>query len=90
MIVEKDVPILMADGVVLRANVFRPEGIGPFPVIMSLGIYSKDIHFADGYAPQWGVLTRLTRAWRRRAAAAAGCAGKCQTPSVSCRMASRW
>jgi predicted acyl esterase len=59
MIVEKDVAIPMADGIVLRANVFRPEGPGPFPVIMSLGIYGKDIHFADGYAPQWEVLTRL-------------------------------
>ena len=59
MIVERDVAIPMADGVVLRANVFRPEGPGPFPVIMSMGIYGKDIHFADGYTPQWQVLTKL-------------------------------
>ncbi|WP_203075260.1 CocE/NonD family hydrolase [Falsiroseomonas ponticola] len=59
MIVERDVAIPMADGVVLRANVFRPEGPGPFPVIMSMGIYGKDIHFADGYTPQWAVLTKL-------------------------------
>jgi predicted acyl esterase len=59
MIVERDIGIPVSDGVVLRANVFRPQGAGPFPVIMSLGIYGKDIHFADGYAPQWKVLTGL-------------------------------
>jgi predicted acyl esterase len=59
MIVERDVPIPMADGVVLRANVFRPDGQGPFPVVMSMGIYGKDIHFADGYAAQWQVLTKI-------------------------------
>jgi hypothetical protein len=59
VIVEKDVPVPVGDGLVLRANVFRPQGPGPFPVVMSLGIYGKDIHFADGYAPQWAVLTRL-------------------------------
>ncbi|MGF6905308.1 CocE/NonD family hydrolase [Paraburkholderia sp. GAS348] len=53
MIIEWDVPIRMADGVVLRADIFRPEKEGRFPVLMSLGPYAKMLHFADGYTTAW-------------------------------------
>ena len=53
MLYEKDQPIPMDDGVVLRANVFRPEGEGRFPVVMAQGIYGKDVHFADGFPTQF-------------------------------------
>ena len=53
MRVEKNVEIPVGDGHVLKANVYRPDREGRFPVLMSLGIYGKDIHFADGYKPQW-------------------------------------
>ena len=53
---EKDVPIAMADGVVLRANVFRPDAEGRFPVVMCMGIYGKDEHFEDAYTAQWNTL----------------------------------
>ncbi len=53
MLVELDVAIPMDDGVVLRANVFRPEGAGRFPVIMAQGIYGKDVHFADAFPKQF-------------------------------------
>jgi len=56
MRVEKDVPIAMRDGNVLRANVFRPEAEGRFPVILAHGVYGKDIHFEDGFKPQWDKL----------------------------------
>lgn len=59
MIVEKNVAVPVGDGTVLRANVFRPQDDGRHPVIMTLGIYGKDVHFADGYAGQWEVLKRL-------------------------------
>lgn len=39
---EHDVPIAMRDGVTLRANVYKPEGEGPFPVLMSAHPYGKD------------------------------------------------
>ena len=45
LIVEKDVPIKVRDGAVLRADVFRPGGVDTFPAIMTLGPYPKDIHF---------------------------------------------
>ncbi|MGZ5999260.1 MAG: CocE/NonD family hydrolase, partial [Rhizomicrobium sp.] len=59
MIVEKDVTIPVNDGHRLRANVYRPPGNGRFPVLMSLGIYGKDVHLADAYQPQWEKLKTL-------------------------------
>jgi predicted acyl esterase len=59
MLFEKDVPIAMSDGVVLRANVFRPVAAGRYPVVMALGIYGKDEHFEDAFNPQWKVLTQI-------------------------------
>ena len=45
MLVEWDVPITMDDGVVLRANVFRPDDDAPHPVLLSYGPYGKDLAF---------------------------------------------
>ena len=59
MLFEKDVPIAMSDGAVLRANVFRPVAPGRYPVVMALGIYGKDEHFEDAFNPQWKVLTQI-------------------------------
>lgn len=47
MVVEKDLPVTTRDGTVLRADVFRPDGPGPFPALLVHGPYGKDIHFAD-------------------------------------------
>lgn len=47
MIFERDVEIAMRDGQALRANVYRPVVGGAYPVIMSLGPYGKDRHWAD-------------------------------------------
>ncbi|KRF68277.1 acyl esterase [Bacillus sp. Soil768D1] len=42
MIMEKDVPIKMRDGVTIYVNVFRPNKPGKFPVVMSMDPYNKD------------------------------------------------
>lgn len=42
MIMEKDVPIKMRDGVTIYVNIFRPDKPGKFPVIMSMDPYNKD------------------------------------------------
>ena len=42
VIVDRDVPIRLRDGVRLRANVYRPDAEGRFPVIMSAHPYDKD------------------------------------------------
>ncbi|MGH9089055.1 MAG: CocE/NonD family hydrolase, partial [Acidimicrobiales bacterium] len=48
MAIERDVAIPMDDGVVLRADVFRPVSGGPWPVIMSLGPYGTSLPFSEG------------------------------------------
>lgn len=56
---EKNVSIPMNDGVVLKANVFRPNAAGRFPVIVAMSPYGKDVHFKDAYKPQWDELIHL-------------------------------
>jgi predicted acyl esterase len=51
--VDWDVPIEMDDGLVLRADVFRPEQDGRYPVILSYGPYAKGLAFQDGYPSAW-------------------------------------
>jgi putative CocE/NonD family hydrolase len=41
--VEFDVPAFMRDGTVLRANVYRPAGRGPWPVLLTRTPYTKDL-----------------------------------------------
>jgi putative CocE/NonD family hydrolase len=53
MRIDWDVPIPMEDGIVLRADVFRPIDEGRYPVILSYGPYAKGLAFQEGYAPQW-------------------------------------
>src|SRR5262245_29121594 len=48
-----NVPIAMDDGVVLRADVFRPVAEGRYPVILSYGPYAKGLAFQDGYPSAW-------------------------------------
>src|SRR5215212_144553 len=53
MRIDWDVPITMDDGLVLRADVFRPVAEGRFPVILSYGPYAKGLAFQDGYPSAW-------------------------------------
>jgi predicted acyl esterase len=53
MRIDWDVPITVDDGLVLRADVFRPPGPGQVPVILSYGPYGKWLHFEDLYTDQW-------------------------------------
>lgn len=39
--IEADVPARMRDGTVLRADVYRPSGTGPWPVLLSRLPYGK-------------------------------------------------
>jgi predicted acyl esterase len=56
MKIEWDVPIAMDDGVVLRADVFRPPGAAPHPVILSYGPYAKGLSFQAGYPSAWNAM----------------------------------
>jgi len=42
IIMEKDVPITMRDGITIYVNIFRPDRPGKFPVVMSMDPYNKD------------------------------------------------
>jgi len=53
MRIDWDVPITMDDGLVLRADVFRPVKDGKFPVILTYGPYAKNLAFQDGYPSAW-------------------------------------
>jgi uncharacterized protein len=56
--IDWDAPIAMDDGVVLRADVFRPPGDGQHPVILSYGPYAKGLAFQEGYKGNWARLTK--------------------------------
>ena len=59
LVFDRDVAIEMADGTVLRANVFRPVQEGRYPVLMAMGAYGKDVHFEDAFHPQWNTLLQI-------------------------------
>src|SRR5215217_3918254 len=52
-----DVPIAMPDGIVLRADLFRPILDGKYPVILSYGPYAKGLAFSEGFPAGWQRLT---------------------------------
>jgi predicted acyl esterase len=58
MQIDWDAPITTDDGVVLRADVFRPIGDGKYPVILSYGPYAKGLEFKEGYKGNWARLTK--------------------------------
>ena len=53
MRIDWDVPIPMDDGIVLRADIFRPASEGRFAVLLSYGPYAKGLAFQDGYPSAW-------------------------------------
>lgn len=53
MRVDRDVPITVDDGNVLRADVFRPAAEGRYPVLLTIGPYAKGLAFQDGYPSAW-------------------------------------
>ncbi|MEU4519946.1 CocE/NonD family hydrolase [Amycolatopsis sp. NPDC024027] len=57
MTIEWDVPIPVDDGVVLRADVFRPSAPGAYPVILSCGPYGKGRPFQELMPPAWHKMT---------------------------------
>jgi len=58
MQIDWDAAIKMDDGVVLRADVYRPPGQEKHPVILSYGPYAKGLSFQQGYKGNWARLTK--------------------------------
>ncbi|MDQ0142077.1 CocE/NonD family hydrolase [Cupriavidus necator] len=57
MQIDWDVEIPMDDGLVVRADIFRPQAEGRYPVLMSYGPYAKGLPFQVGFPAQWQTLT---------------------------------
>jgi len=53
MQIDWEVPIKMNDGLVLRADVFLPDGGGKHPAILSYGPYSMGLAFQECYQRAW-------------------------------------
>ena len=53
MCVDWDVAIAADDGLLLRADVFRPVAAGRYPVLLSYGPYAKGLSFQEGYPSAW-------------------------------------
>ncbi len=53
MRLDKDVAVPMRVGDTLRANVFRPEEPGRYPVLLTLGPYGKDVHISQFMPSAW-------------------------------------
>jgi hypothetical protein len=51
--IEWDVQIKVDDGLVLRADIYRPDADGRYPVILTYGPYAKGLSFQDGYPSAW-------------------------------------
>ena len=59
MLIEWDAPIVMDDGLVVRADVYRPPAEGQYPVILTYGPYAKFLSFQQGYPDQWRIMCEL-------------------------------
>ncbi len=58
MRIDWDVPITMDDGIVLRADVFRPIAPSKYPALVSYGPYGKGLAFQEGYKTAWDIMCR--------------------------------
>jgi predicted acyl esterase len=54
--IDWDAGVQMDDGVVLRADVFRPVGSGKHPVLLTYGPYAKGLSFQEGYPGAWNIM----------------------------------
>ena len=53
MHIDWNVPLMMDDGITLRADVYRPVADGHYPAILTYGVYAKGLSYQEGYPMQW-------------------------------------
>ncbi|KAA0970398.1 CocE/NonD family hydrolase [Aureimonas fodinaquatilis] len=58
MIIEWDAPFTMPDGIVIRADIFRPIEDGQYPALISYGPYGKGLAFQEGYKTAWEIMAQ--------------------------------
>src|SRR5438093_11287998 len=59
MRIDWDIPVRMDDGLVLRADVYRPLQAGKYHVILAYGPYGIWLHLEDVYHDQWGRIASI-------------------------------
>ena len=59
MIIERDLPVEMDDGVVLRVDVYRPDTKEKAPIVMAGGPYGKGVKYQEHYKPLWDSLVKM-------------------------------
>jgi predicted acyl esterase len=64
MQIDWDVPITMDDGIVLRADIFRPIKTGQYPTLISYGPYGKGLSFQKGYPTAWEKIDHESSGYR--------------------------
>jgi uncharacterized protein len=69
LILDRNAEIPMRDGAILRANVYRPDTDGRFPVLMTFGPYGKDVALRDFMQEAWD---RLEQTYPEILAASSG------------------
>src|SRR5215469_8037678 len=58
MLLEQNTDVPMRDGAILRANGYRPNAGGRFPVLMTFGPYGKDVPLREFMQEAWDRLNR--------------------------------
>src|SRR5262245_27358761 len=53
MLLEQNADVPIRDGAILRANVYRPNADGCFPVLMTFGPYGKDVPLREFMQEAW-------------------------------------
>ncbi len=59
MIIERDLEIPMNDGLILKADVYRPETSDKVPVILAGGPYGKGVKYQEHYKRLWDSLVEM-------------------------------
>ena len=85
MRIDWDVPIVMDDGLTLRADVYRPVAEGRYPALVSYGPYGKGLAFQDGYKTAWEIMEREFPDTVARHDATSTRTGKSPIPRSGCR-----
>ena len=58
MKIQWDVSIVMDDNTTLKADIFMPDEVGQYPILMTYGPYGKGLAFQEGYAEAWNNLVK--------------------------------
>ena len=60
---DENIDIPMPDGTILKANLYRPAGLGPVPLLLSWAVYIKDTECMGGIFPdESGISSFIIRA----------------------------